>query len=471
MFVIGLMTAAILLAGVAAAHAAPVTGWAILDSSTGGSTGKALTGAGTSSPRIGNGGDGSASQLVLFADIAGAHDTAADVSLANGQTVTLTGSATITGNTSVMEQFRFGLFNESSAAVDAHGWLGYIANNSAGNSGGALRAKNAAYASFYDQLFAATSATGSAVNLATARDGGSFSPGLYDFTMSVTRTGNAVVINAGLTRGAQFEQHWQDVVTADPNLVTFDFNRVGFLSANMSADQISFSNIEVTKVVTPQLTLEVLASGPRAGSARLVNRTGEGIAFDYYEIRSTAGSLDKAGWNSLDDQSSVAPPSGWHEAGGSDEQLLSEAQIVGSTELASGSALYLGGAFKPGGVRDLQLAVGLAAGGLATGIVNYVTPGDFDADGLVGPSDLAEWQAGFSVLPGADADFDGDSDGTDFLIWQTQIGSGSSVIAVPEATPGAFYLLACVAAQWSRRRPRAMTSVCRWSWSVGKRTD
>jgi hypothetical protein len=128
-----------LLAGAGSAFAAPVTGWAILDSSTGGPTGKTLTAADTDSPTIGNGADGSATQLVLFADIAGDHDTAPDVSLATGQTVMLTGSATIVGNTSTMEQFRFGLFYEGGGTIDANGWLGYIANNSAGPAIAAAR--------------------------------------------------------------------------------------------------------------------------------------------------------------------------------------------------------------------------------------------------------------------------------------------------------------------------------------------
>jgi hypothetical protein len=447
------------LAGAATGFAAPVAGWAILDSSTGGPTGKTLAGADTSSPTIGNGADGSATQLVLFADIAGAHDTASDVSLANGQTVTLTGSATIVGNTSTMEQFRFGLFYEGSGTVDANGWLGYIANNSAGGSGGALRAKNAAYSGFHSQLFAATSASGSAVNLQTARDGGSFSPGTYDFSMSATRAGNAVVIDAALTRGAQFAQQWQNVVTTDPNLMTFDFNRVGFLSANMSADQVSFSNIAVEKIVRPTLTLEVLNSGPHAGAARLVNYSGLEVDFDYYEITSSAGSLDTVGWSSLDDQSSVAPPAGWHEAGGADELLLSEANILGSTALAAGSALYLGRAVTPNAAEDLQLSVGLAAGGLVAGIVDYVAPGDFNHDGAISSADMIQWRSSFGASPLADADFDGDSDGADFLTWQRQVTPSASIVAVPEPSHYALCVLGYGFAWCARRRvPRVVSA-------------
>ncbi|MBA3481805.1 MAG: hypothetical protein H0T51_08325, partial [Pirellulales bacterium] len=154
------------------ACAAPVTGWTLVDASTGGSTTKSLTGANTDAPVVGTGADASATQVALYAPIFGPADTAPDVSLVNGQTVTLTGSATLTGVANSLEQFRFGLFYEGSAPVNAKGWLGYIANNSAGGSGGALRAKRASYFDFDNLLFAATSASGSSSNLQSSIDGG-----------------------------------------------------------------------------------------------------------------------------------------------------------------------------------------------------------------------------------------------------------------------------------------------------------
>ena len=73
--------------------------------------------------------------------------------------------------------------------------------------------------------------------------------------------------------------------------------------------------------------------------------------------------------------------------------------------------------------------------------------GDFNADGLVGGDDLAQWTdaqlAGNNVE--ADADGDNDSDGADFLTWQRNLTPApptSPAIAVPEPTTLAIALLA-----------------------------
>jgi hypothetical protein len=76
-----------------------------------------------------------------------------------------------------------------------------------------------------------------------------------------------------------------------------------------------------------------------------------------------------------------------------------------------------------------------------------MTPGDFDANGVVDTFDLAEWREHFGATDASridgDADGDGDVDGSDFLAWQRQLGAASAAAAVPE--PGAA-LLAVIAA-------------------------
>jgi hypothetical protein len=61
-------------------------------------------------------------------------------------------------------------------------------------------------------------------------------------------------------------------------------------------------------------------------------------------------------------------------------------------------------------------------------------PGDFDADGAVGASDLSVWQEqyGTAVFPGISSDFDrdGDVDGRDFLSWQRNYAA----VVIPDAT-------------------------------------
>jgi hypothetical protein len=454
MILIRLTIAVGAIASASMACAAPVTGWTIVDSATGGATTKALADANTDSPVIGTGADGSAAQIALYAPISGAADTAPDVSLTVGQSIVLTGSATLEGNTSGMEQFRFGLFYEGSPPIDAKGWQGYIANNSSGDSGGALRAKNAAYSGFHDILFAATSASGSAVNLQTARDGGSFSPGTYDFSMSVTRFASSLVIDASLSRGTSFAQTWEDAVVTDPDLLTFNFNRVGFLSANISADRITFANVDVAVESVPTLSLQVLTTGANAGAMRLVNSVGMPVDIEYYEIKSPSGSLNVDGWHSLDDQAQIPPPAGWNEAGGVDAHLLSEANILGSTVVAADGVLLLGRGFDPGGVRDLQFSVGLTGNRLVAGPVQYIEAGDLNADGAVDAIDLTSWRGQFGAQGQADADFDGDADGPDFLAWQRVVGNSSPAIGsralVPE--PSAPILMALTALSLASRR-------------------
>jgi hypothetical protein len=91
-----------------------------------------------------------------------------------------------------------------------------------------------------------------------------------------------------------------------------------------------------------------------------------------------------------------------------------------------------------------------------------MTPGDFDADGLVNDGDLAAWQAGHGMAASAaridgDADGDGDVDGADFLLWQRNFGTAGN-LAANQATPepGTIQLMvvaAAVLASRLRRRP------------------
>ncbi len=60
---------------------------------------------------------------------------------------------------------------------------------------------------------------------------------------------------------------------------------------------------------------------------------------------------------------------------------------------------------------------------------------DFNRDGTVGSLDLAQWKNDAGQSAGSDADFDGDSDGNDFLAWQRQLGSQVTTVAAQMAIP------------------------------------
>jgi len=75
--------------------------------------------------------------------------------------------------------------------------------------------------------------------------------------------------------------------------------------------------------------------------------------------------------------------------------------------------------------------------------------GDFNGDLIVNEGDLLNWQSEYGLDNGpftADADYDGDVDGRDYLIWQRQFGTSlaplSTIASVPE--PSAAVLTCCL---------------------------
>ena len=88
--------------------------------------------------------------------------------------------------------------------------------------------------------------------------------------------------------------------------------------------------------------------------------------------------------------------------------------------------------------------------------VQGVVPGDFDGDLGVDHTDLGLWESSYGVDAGADTDFNGVSNGVDFLDWQRFLGSDFSLgtvsaILVPEPTSSTLALAALCLAM-SRRR-------------------
>jgi hypothetical protein len=84
-------------------------------------------------------------------------------------------------------------------------------------------------------------------------------------------------------------------------------------------------------------------------------------------------------------------------------------------------------------------------------------PGDFfPIEGVTG-TDMQRWQGDFGANPGSDADGDNDSDGNDFLVWQRNLGQGTSVaatIATPEPTAGILMAWSGIALAAAARRAR-----------------
>ena len=73
-------------------------------------------------------------------------------------------------------------------------------------------------------------------------------------------------------------------------------------------------------------------------------------------------------------------------------------------------------------------------------------PGDFDGDHDVDTDDLLQWEGDYGINGESDANYDGRSDGRDFLAWQRQFGNGISpflaAAAVPEPSTAVLFLTA-----------------------------
>jgi hypothetical protein len=244
-------------------------------------------------------------------------------------------------------------------------------------------------------------------------------------------------------------------------------------------DNLSFS--ESTDIAPLKLVVSTTT-----GTVELKNQSGQSYAIDSYEITSASGSLDPAGWVSLQDsdyEGNGAPGTGngWEEApnGIHAGQLIEDYFLSGST-IANGASISLGQAFdfdKLGVQQDLQFGYHIAgeSDALNVGVVEYISPvvdADFDNDGDIDGRDFLIWQRGFGTTGAAatnakgNADGDSDVDSMDLAVWKAKYGTSSLLaanMAVPEPATGCLLLLTglgCLAGTGrARRRVRCAVSL------------
>lgn len=203
----------------------------------------------------------------------------------------------------------------------------------------------------------------------------------------------------------------------------------------------------------------LLQVDPATGKAQLRNTSNFTVNADGYTIASANGSLNPAGWSSLDDQNAAGGD--WRESPGLTTRL-SELKRGGSTTLGPGAVFDLGAIFNTASMKDLTLNY-LKAGqsSPSVGAVLYAPltlVGDFNLDGTVNGADFTRWKTSFGVNANADSDNDGDSDGVDFLAWQRNFGRSNPAAtpagaAIPEPTSWILSgVLACGLAMTHRRR-------------------
>jgi hypothetical protein len=147
----------------------------------------------------------------------------------------------------------------------------------------------------------------------------------------------------------------------------------------LDADQAIFEDIEINKQTIQTLDLLVDKS---SGATNIRNMLPSSFEIAYYEITSESQSLRKTGWASLDSMEDGDPiGEGWDEAGGNNDSILSEANLLGSVVLDQNDTLSVGNAFKTianGGTQgseDLQFYFGLVDGSTVKGTVTYTNSG------------------------------------------------------------------------------------------------
>lgn len=126
-------------------------------------------------------------------------------------------------------------------------------------------------------------------------------------------------------------------------------------------------------------------------------------------------------------------------------------------ESSAKTQVYLGGdntpIYQAGSDRNTNLVGGqFDAPHLAAQIIQ--PDPDFNGDGIVDNSDLRQWEDSFGMGTGGDADFDGDSDGIDFLFWQ-RFYHGPPMLegqTVPEPASGALLTFVLLLRATPKRR-------------------
>lgn len=254
---------------------------------------------------------------------------------------------------------------------------------------------------------------------------------------------------------------------------TIDF--VVGINGHFGADETA---LQATISIEPQVDLLKIVANTVTGAVSLTNPSENDYAIDFYTISSDDEALSFDDWNSLEDQDRPGFPAGdgsgngWEQSGGSDEAVLTETYLNGSSVVTGGESIPLGLAFDEsvfgsGNDGDLTFRYRLAGSGqIITGDVEYVSTvlqGDFNVDGVVDSVDYTVWRDNLgandeSSLNGAGSN-SGGVDEADYTLWKSQFGQSAapSVVAstaVPEprtVTLGLFCMFAAATLAVCRR--------------------
>lgn len=229
-------------------------------------------------------------------------------------------------------------------------------------------------------------------------------------------------------------------VTGDDSIIIGDGNFI------MNADKVASSSTLIAEITgATHTTIKVTGNADITNGKLLVDLTG------YAPVSGNSWTILTAGADITADKTAV-------------DAIVATAGFDPLVHAGPGTAGSLIGAFASTDFSLAPLTTGLSwnVAYANNSVVLSVTgtavtfTADFDHNGQVNSADLTKWKADFGVNANSDANGDGKSDGTDFLIWQRQFGSGvpasAAIGAVPEPAAALLMAVASVAAVGLRRR-------------------
>lgn len=285
-----LQSGLVVASGVSALSAGPIANWKEFNPNA---AVVPITGAATNSPTFGDGVTQNSSQMAWVGGQFGTVEAPASVTLAVGETLSVTGSVVLTGGTNNNNQFRFGIFNDGGkfALDDGSNWIGGWLH-----SIGAVTTSDL-WLGRTDGPFISTA--GNAVDLNSVKtrtglfDGDSVEA--FEFSMSITRDSETTIDIASIITGGDGALS-EEFVVEDLETPLFTYTSMGWLFGGSSGvEEVDFSNVEysVTGEEETPLTLEIRSDGV---NAEIDYELAEGKTY------TLETSLDLINWNvELDD--------------------------------------------------------------------------------------------------------------------------------------------------------------------------
>ena len=201
-----------------------------------------ITGADTDSPTFGDGVTPNSSQMAWIGARFGTVGAPDSVTLAAGETLTVSGSVVLTGGSNNSNQFRFGVFDDAGQFVldNASGWTGGWLHSSG------VAASSDLYRGRTDGPFISTAGDASATGAIRIRsgffDGDSVAP--FAFSMSITRVSDTTIDVISLFTGGDGEFS-EEYVLEGAETTLFTYTAHGWLFGGSSGvEQVTFSEVQ-----------------------------------------------------------------------------------------------------------------------------------------------------------------------------------------------------------------------------------